>query len=294
MAATIIPPGCAIIQGVDAPLVRAYLRALPDVPPDGKALDRVRTCLASLQSPDIRYLVALVLGPGAAEVARVAAAVLRAAGARTATLGRTLDETRIDGAPIDDALLAQAGTLAAAAGYQLRDSAPELGELTLREGVVILALTAFAEASQRVALLVDEAIDPGEPVHAPRPDLVVVGLVDADGAERALSLVPEGRPAVLPPLEGEARARADARVAELGMPALVGGRDHRIVERDGRLEFAVRDAPYVTLDPVPGVEAWALSTGIAAALALGALGIRMREEWVQRGIDSLRAELVAP
>lgn len=273
--------------------MRAYLQALPDIPPDGKALDRVRTCLTSLLGPDVRYLVALLLGPGTGQVARVAAAVLRAAGARTATLGRTLDEALVDGAPIDDALLGQAGTLAAAAGYQLRDSAPGLGELTRREGIVILALTAFAEASERVVLLVDEAIDPEDPLHAPRPDLVVLGLVDAGGAERALALVPEGRPAVVAPLADDARARAEARVTELGMPALIGGRDHRIVDRDGRLEFVVRDDPYVTLDPVPGVEAWELTTGIATALALGALGIRMREEWVVRGVASLRGAPVA-
>src|SRR6266508_2650489 len=148
--------GCATIQEVDAPLVRAYLEALPHLPSDGKALERVRFCLAALQSPDVRYLVAAVVGPDAGEIARVTAAVLRAAGAPTGILGRSLAATTIDGAPIDDGLLARAGTLTAASGYQLADLGRDLGELTRHEASVILGLTAFAEASQRVALLVED------------------------------------------------------------------------------------------------------------------------------------------
>ncbi|MBM4435538.1 MAG: hypothetical protein FJ028_10690, partial [Chloroflexi bacterium] len=69
--------GCATIQGVEAPLVRAYLEALPDLPPDGRSLERVRFCLSTLLGPDVRYLVGAVVGADAAAVARVAAAVLR-------------------------------------------------------------------------------------------------------------------------------------------------------------------------------------------------------------------------
>lgn len=268
--------------------MRAYLESLPDVPPGERSIERVRICLASLQSPDIRYLVATLLGPRSASVARVAAAVLRAAGARTATLGRSLEEALLDDGPIDDALLGRAGTLSAASGYQLADSAPQLGELSRREGVVILALIAFAEASERVALLLDAAIDPTDPVHAPRPDLVVIGPLEAADVERAFALVPAGCPLVLAPLTPEAGERADARLAKLGVPALVGGRDHRLVERDGQLEFLVRDEPYVRIDPVPGIGLPELSTGIATALALGALGIRMREDWIVAGITALR------
>lgn len=268
--------------------MRAYLDALPDIPPDERAIERVRACLASLQAPDIRYLVATVLGPGSSAIARVAAAVLRAAGARTATLGRSLDEALLDDGPIDDPLLARAGTLSAASGYQLADSAPELGELSRREGIVILALTAFAEANERVALLLDPAMDPTDPVHAPRPDLVVIGPVGPAEVERAFGLVPEGRPLVLAPLPSGSRQMADARLATLGVPALVGDRDYRAIERGGQLELTVRDEPYVRLDPLPGVDLAELATGIAAALALGALGIRMREDWIVAGIDALR------
>lgn len=253
----------------------------------------MRFCLATLQSPDVRYLVATVLGPDARQIARVAAAVLGAAGAPAGILGRSITDTTVGGGSIDDALLARAGTLAAASGYQLADAGRDLGELSRREAHTILALTAFAEASQRVALLVDEAVVTEDPVHAPRPDVVVIGSVDMDAAERAVAAIPEGRPAVVADLPAEVRVQVEERLERAGTPALIGGRDHRIDERDGRLAFVVRDEPYVTVDPVPGISSGALTTGIAAALALGVMGIRMREEWVTEGLASLRAQPVA-
>lgn len=287
---TIIAPGYAIIQRVDAPLVRAYLGALPDLPPDGRSLERVRYCLGSLQTPDVRYLVAMVVGPGAPAIARVAGAVLRAAGAPTATLGRSLAEAAIDTEPIDDELLARAGTLAAASAYQLADDRPQLGEILRRDAEVILALTAFAEAGRRVALLVDEGIDPADPLHAPAPDVVVAGAVEGAAVDRALALVPAGRPLVTAPLGDDARRRIEDGAGD--RPVLAGGHDHRMEERDGLLELFIRDEPYVTLERVDGIAPWQLATGIAAALALGMMGIRMREEWLVAGIASLRAEAV--
>jgi hypothetical protein len=278
---------------VDAPLVRAYLEALPDLPPDGRSLERVRFCLATLQGPDVRYLVASVLGPDAAAIARVAAAVLRAAGAPTGVLGATLASTTVDGAPLDDALLGRAGTLSAASGYQLADSGKDLGELTRREATAILGLVAFAEASLRVALIVDADVTPNDAAHAPRPDLVVIGSVDRATAERALALVPEGRPVVVSALGADARAYVEERANESGIPALLGDRDHRIAERDGEITFSVRDEPYVTLRDVGPIDRSALATGIATALALGVMGIRMREEWVVSGLERLRADAVA-
>ena len=272
---------------MDARLVRAYLEALPDIPPDARAVERARWCLASLHRPDIRYLVATVVGPGAPAVASVAAAILRAAGAPTAVLGRTLAATTVDGTPLDDGLIGKAGTLAAESGYQLRETRAELGEVTRREGIVTLALVAFAEASQRVALLVDEDVRPRDPVHAVAADLAVIGNVDDAGVDAALSLVPEGRPAVVAELEGVARERAVARAERAGTPMLLGGRDHRVEDRSGRLAFIVRGEPYVAFDPPPGYAARDLATGIAAALALGVMGIRMREDWVIAGLASL-------
>lgn len=274
---------------MDAPLVRAFLASLRDDPPDEKALERVRTCLATLQSPDVRYLVGRVSGSGAAAIARVARAVLEAAGARTGILGRDVGGIELEGGAIDDALLGAAGTLAAASVYQIGTSDPGLGELTRREVVVILGLVAFAEASRRVALLVDEVVDMSDPLYAPRPDLVVIGAADAHRLEAALSRVPEGCPVVVAPLADGELERVERLVTDRGIPALVGGRDYRVRETDGSIEFVVRDEPYVTVAPVPGVEVSDLATGIAAALGLGVLGIRMREDWVLAGIDALRA-----
>jgi hypothetical protein len=277
---------------VEAPLVRAYLEALPDLPPDGRSLERVRFCLSTLLGPDVRYLVAAVLGPGAADIARVAASILRAAGAPTGVFGEGLAAATVDGAPIDDALLARAGTLTAASGYQLADAGRDLGELTRREAETILALNAFADASQRVALLVDTAVAADDALHAVRPDLVVLGDVDRSAAERAIALVPEGRPLVTTSLAGEARAYVEERVGTLGIPAMLGGRDHAAEEGVGELAFSVRGERYVTFAAVPGIPHDALATGIAAALALGVMGIRMREEWVTDGLDHLRAAAV--
>lgn len=253
----------------------------------------MRFCLSTLLGPDVRYLVAAILGPDAADIARVAASVLRAAGAPTGVFGSGLAAATVDGMPIDDALLGRAGTLTAASGYQLADAGRDLGELTRREAETILALSAFADASQRVALLVDPAVTPNDAVHAVRADLVVVGSVERDAAERAIALVPEGRPLVATVLPEPSRAFIEERTAALGIPAMIGGRDHAVDERAGELAFSVRGEPYVTFAPVAGLSPDVLATGIAAALALGVMGIRMREEWVTGGIDRLRAEAVA-
>lgn len=273
--------------------MRAYLEALPDLPPDGRSLERVRFCLSTLLGPDVRYLVGTVVGADAAPVARVAAAVLRAAGAPTGVFGAGLATATVDGAAIDDALLARAGTLTAASGYQLADSGRDLGELTRREAEAILALNAFADASQRVALLVDPAIATDDAVHAVRPDLVVVGSVERAAVDRALALVPEGRPVVVTALAEETRAYVEERVAALGIPAMIGGRDHAVDEHDGELAFSVRGERYVAFSAVEGLTRDVLATGLAAALALGVMGIRMREEWVLEGIERLRSEPVA-
>lgn len=274
---------------MDARLVRAYLDALPDLPPDGKALGRVRFALSTLQGPDVRYLVAALVGPGAGEIARVTAAVLHAAGAPTSIFGPSLDAATCDGAPIDDVLLGRAGTLAAAAGYQLADAGVQLGEPTRRDATVILALTAFAEANQRVVLLVDEPVRADDPIHAPRPDLVVIADVDGDAADRAMTLIPDGRPAVVTALPDAIRVRIEERAQATGTPLLLGGRDHRVEQQGGRCVFSVRDEPYVGFDELPDVSAERLATGIATALALGVMGIRMREDWVVDGIAALRA-----
>lgn len=280
---------------MEAPLVRAFLEALPDTSSDRRAVARVRSCLASLQDPDVRYLVVALLGPEAAAVARVLSPVLQAAGAPTGILGRSLADTTLSGSRLDDSLLASAGTLAASAVYQLHESQPALGEMGRREAVVLLGLIAFAEGGQRAGLLLDEEVAAGDPVHAPMPDLVAITGGTADAIERAVALVPQGRPAVAAALEGDARSAVVSWEERSGSPLLLGGRDHEVREAEGRLSFVVRGEPYVSFDPVPGVDAAQLSCALASALALGTLGIRMREEWLTSGLDALRTrERVAP
>ena len=250
---------------------------------------RVRACLASLQDPDVRYLVATVLGPEAAAVARVASAVLEAAGAPTATLGRSLGEIDLSGLPLDDALLGRAGTEAASAVYELHHRAPALGEVGRREAIVLLALVAFAESGRRVALLLDEEVSAPDPVHAPRADLVVIAGGPASMVARALDLVPQGRPVVCAPADEDARAAVESWEKRSGSPLLLGGRDFDILEAEGRLTFVVRGEPYVSFDAVPGADAAQVGCALAASLALGTLGIRMREDWLLAGLDAVRA-----
>ncbi len=240
--------------------------------------------LEALQRPDVRYLVGTIVGADAASIARVARAILEAAAAPTGVLGA---EASVAGAPLDDPLLARAGTLAAAAGYQLSASRPDLGDPTRREMIVTMALTAFAEASRRVALLLDPAVDPLDPVHAVVPDLVVIGRVALDSVERALGLVPDGRPAVAAPLDREVREIVERRASERGIPLLLGGRDYEVETGGETVTVRVGTERYAGIALPTGIAEAELATGIAAALALGVLGIRMREEWVIEGCRSM-------
>jgi hypothetical protein len=285
--APIIPLDRAIIQRVDATLVRAFLDALPDAPPDGRAIARVRACLASLQDPDVRYLVACLVGPEGPAVARVMTAVLEAAGAPTGTVGTV---TTLSGAPIDDALFSAAGTQAASAVYTVHETRPDLGEVGRREASVLLGLVAFAEGGRRVGLLVDEDVVPGDPVHAPSPDVVVIAGVGASGFVTAAELAPEGRTVIAMAPADDARTAIEEWEKRPDRRLLLGGRDHAL-RRDagGHCTFTVRGDPYVAFVPVDGIDDAQMSCALAACLALGALGIRMREDWFVAGLDALRA-----
>ena len=258
---------------MDAGEVRAFLTGLPDErAPHGH--DRVRVMLEALQRPDVRLLLVSFVGGGAGAIARPARAILEAAGARTAAL----DD------PLDEPLLARAGTLAAAATYQLAASRPDLGEPRRDEVQVTLALVAQAEAATRVVLLVDEALDPVSPLHAPVADLVVIGQVDAEGAARAIALVPEGRPCVAAAQSGSAeRERLEAVSRERGVPLLLGGRDFTFAEEDGAVRVTIAGESYPGLPRAADVAPSELAAGVAAALGAGVLGIRMRDEWVTQG-----------
>jgi hypothetical protein len=284
----IIPLDRAIIQRVDATLVRAFLDALPDAPPDGRAIARVRACLASLQDPDVRYLVACLVGPDAPDVARVMTAVLEAAGAPTGTVGATT--TTLSGAPMDEALFSAAGTHAASAVYTVHETRPDLGEVGRREASVLLGLVALAEGGARAGLLLDEDVVPGDPVHAPSPDVVVIAGVGASDIVAAAELAPEGRTVIAMAPGDDARAAIEQWEKRPDRRLLLGGRDHAL-RRDagGHCTFTVRGDPYVSFAPVDGIDDAEMSCALAACLAVGALGIRMREDWFVAGLDALRA-----
>ncbi|HET8568426.1 MAG TPA: hypothetical protein VFM93_05505 [Candidatus Limnocylindria bacterium] len=269
---------------MDAPLVRAFLDALAPAAPDP---ERVRRCLAALQRPDIRYLVATVAGPGAGRVARVIRGVVEAAGAPTGTVDGS---ARLGGAPLDDPLVASAGTLLADAALLLSQ---EGTELVRREADVLLALVAFAQASRRVALLVDEDVRTDDPLHVPVPDLVVLCGLDGERADRALSLLPDARPVVACGADDPARERILAVTGERGLPLLLAGRDFAATGDGPALDVEVAGERYAALPRAPEVTPDELATGIAGALALGALGIRMREEWVHTGAAAARATMDA-
>lgn len=271
---------------MDAALVRAFLAAAEERPPDQAGAARVRAGLEILGRPDIRYLVATVRGPGAAVIARYTRAILEAAGA---TVGRPGD-------PIADELYAAAGTEVASAGYSLGASRPELGELARAELTLLLELTALAAANRRVVLL----LDPG-PITAPTLfDALAADVAAFSGPEDAIALVlaeaPAGRPVVvLPPDPSLAVStvppgRLDAVGAERGLAILRAGREFSLERRDGLIAVTVAGETYDDLPVRAGDDPWHVATGVATALAVGLLGIRMRPEWVAGGVRVAAAE----
>jgi len=273
---------------VDAALVRAFIAALDDGSPDASGIARVRAGLEILGRPDIRYLVATVRGPGALVVARYARGILEAAGAPTGTPDDRLE----------DALLAPAGTEVASAGYSLGASRPELGELSRAEFTLLLGLTALAAASRRVVLLVDDgAISDPTLFDAVAADaLALVGPAGAVAA--ALGGVTAGRPVVVVPAPTDAAApdqqdqsaQLDRIAADRGLALVLARREFSVARRDGVVDVTVAGEAYTGLAPAGDDDPWLVAAGIATALAIALHGIRMRPEWVARGVSAAAAE----
>lgn len=266
--------------------MRAFLAAADDRPPDAAAVARVRAGLEILGRPDIRYLVATIRGTGASTVSRYARAILDAAGAPTGMLGD----------PVRDELFAMAGTEAASTGYSLGASRPELGELSRGDLTLLLELTALAAANRRVVLLVDAG-----PIVAPvlldalAADVSVFSGPEDDLA-RALASVPAGRPVVVLPSEPsspsgpEDGARLDAVAGERGLALLRAGREFSVKRHDGVIAVTVAGETYDDLPLAAGDDPWHVAAGVATALAIALLGIRMRPDWVTRGVSAAAAE----
>jgi hypothetical protein len=253
-------------------MVGEFLRSLADRPDDGKTVPRVRAYLEALGRPDVRYLVGIARGNGARIVTRYARAVLEAAGATVGTP---------DDAPAEP-LLAVAGTSVAAIAYQLAATRSDLGEISRREGELLIAFVAHAEASHRVLLLTDAAVDARAPIHGALPDVVAF----ARGSDRELAAAiadaPERRPFVVAPREAAGREGA---MAKRSLPYVVGGRDFHAQAAGSRMDLMVGDERYAALAIGPGDDPELAATGIVAGLAVATFGVRMRPEWVERGAE---------
>src|SRR5260370_1058002 len=95
---------------------------------------------------------------------RYARGVLEAAAATVATASD----------PLDEPLVAIAGTSVAAMAYQVSALHPELGELSRHDAEALIAFVAHAESSRRVLLVIDEAVDQHAAVHGAVPDVVTI------------------------------------------------------------------------------------------------------------------------
>jgi hypothetical protein len=261
---------------VDAALVREFLLTLPDRPNDGRTVARIRGYLEALGRPDVRYLVGMIRGGGADLVARYARRVLEAAGATVAAAGDSLDEP----------LLAIAGTSVATIAYQLAALRPELGELSRRDAEALLAFVAHAEASRRVLLLLDEPLDGQAPLHGALPDVIAIGRASDEAVAATIADAPDRRPVVIAPRDAIA---IDGAMRSRALPYVLGGRDFVTSAADGALALAVGDERYPELALGTADDPELAATGIVTALAIAALGVRMRPEWVELGARAAAA-----
>jgi dihydrofolate synthase/folylpolyglutamate synthase len=297
---------------VDARTVRAFVRALPDNELSGVApfaslgagLRRTTTLLDTLGRPDVRYLVAQVAGTnGKGSTAAMLAAILEAAGARAGLytsphLRRWEERIRISQLPIDDPLLARAGGLVIDAAMQIGD---EAALLTRFEFWTALACVAFAEASCRAAVLEVGLGGRYDATSATRVDLAVITRIGLDhtavlghsraqiAAEKAAIIRPD-LPVVCALQPEDALEVIVGRARELNAPLLVCGRDVTWRRTEEGLDVTVLGQTYESLRvPLRGqYQDENAATAVAAALALGTLGIQMRPEMIAAGIAAAR------
>ncbi len=258
--------------------LRAAIAELP-ASATGPARERMRA-LIDTNRPDVRYLVARVGGGSAARIARICAAVLEAAGAPTGILDT---EPSLPAGPVDDALYVRAGLLVLSGADQLRTNRPELGEASRREVEVALALTAFAEASVRVVLLVEEEPGADAALSVVTADLAVLCRLDAGLVDAALAAIADGTPVVAAAQETGIRARLETAAKDRALPLLLGDREFTHEDHDGTSDVIVAGQRYAALPRGRDVPGWELATGVVAALGIGALGVRMRDEWIVAG-----------
>jgi dihydrofolate synthase/folylpolyglutamate synthase len=297
---------------VDADTVRAFVRELPDYEltggspftDAGAGLRRTVLLLDNLGRPDIRYLIAQVAGTnGKGSTAAMMTSVLEAAGARTGLytsphLRRWEERIRISDNTIDDPLLARAGALVIDAILQLGEA---VTGLTRFEFWTALACVAFAEASCRAAVLEVGLGGRYDATTAARVDLAVITRIGLDhtsllGTTRAAiasekaAIIGDRMPAVCAAQPEDALEVILAHADKRASPILVGGRDFTAHRSGGELEVTVLGTTYGPLAlPLRGsFQDENAATAVAAALVLGALGIKVRPEMVAEGIARVR------
>lgn len=256
--------------------MREFLATLPGRTDDPRTVTRVRAYLESLGRPDVRYLVATIRGAGAGVVARYARAVLEAAGATVAAADDALD----------DPLLAVAGTSVAATAYQLSAQHRDLGELSRSDAEALIAFVAHAEASRRVLLLIDEAVDPRSPVHGALPDVIAIARASDAAVGSAIADAPDRRPLIVAPRDPAGIVEA---MRARALPYVLGGRDFLVTTASEAFDLAVGDDRYPGLPLGAGDDPELAATGIVTALAVAAFGVRMRAEWVTLGARAAAA-----
>jgi len=256
--------------------VREFLQTLPDRPNDAGTVARMRGYLEALGRPDVRYLIGAIRGGGAPLIARYARAVLSAAGATVAAL----DD------PLDEPLIAIAGTSVATIAYQLSAQRPELGQPSRRDVETLIAFVAHAEASRRVLLFTDEELDAQAPAHGAMPDVIAIGRASPEVVAAAIADAPERRPMILAPQDA---AAIDAAMRTRPLPYVLGGRDFVVTAGGSPMELSLGEERYADLALGAGDDPELAATGIVTALAVAAFGVRMRPEWVEQGASAAAA-----
>lgn len=156
---------------------------------------------------------------------------------------------------------------------------------------MLIGLVAAASSSRRVVLLVDEG-----PVGGPAlADAVAADVVMLSGPEDAIASrlgeLPAGLPVVVGPFADPASGARIGRIgADRGLALVLAGRDFSVGRDEDTVDVTVAGESYAGLTPAAGDDRWLVAGGIAAALAVGSRGVRMRPEWVGRGVAAAAAE----
>jgi hypothetical protein len=135
----------------------------------------------------------------------------------------------------------------------------------------------------RVVLLVEEEPGADAALSVVTADLAVLCRLDAGLVDAALAAIADGTPVVAAAQETGIRARLETAAKDRALPLLLGDREFTHEDHDGTSDVTVAGQRYAALPRGRDVAGWELATGVVAALGIGALGVRMRDEWIVAG-----------